>query len=53
MSASLHSQTEGTSEVRKKMRKNYLRRYCSYRQDDWDLLLPLLSSPITRLFPKI
>ena len=40
MSTTHHPQTDGASEVMNRMLENYLRRYCSYRQDDWGTLLP-------------
>ena len=40
MSTSHHPQTDGSSEVMNRMVENYLRCYCSLRQDDWDTLLP-------------
>lgn len=40
MSTSNHPQTDGASEDMNRMIENYLRCYCSYRQDDWDALLP-------------
>lgn len=40
MSTSNHPQTDGASEVMNRMVENFLRCYCSYRQDDWDELLP-------------
>lgn len=40
MSSSHHPQTDGASEVMNRMVENYLRCYCSLRQDDWDVLLP-------------
>ena len=40
MSTSRHPQTDGSSEVMNRMVENYLRCYCSYRQDDWADLLP-------------
>lgn len=40
MSTSRHPQTDGSSEIMNRMLENYLRCYCSYRQDDWAELLP-------------
>jgi len=40
MSTSHHPQTDGASEVMNRMVENFLQCYCSYRQDDWDALLP-------------
>ena len=40
MSSSHHPQTDSVSEIMNRMVENYLRCYCSLRQDDWDLLLP-------------
>ena len=40
MSSSRHPQTDGSSEIMNRMVENYLRCYCSYQQDDWDVLLP-------------
>lgn len=39
MSSSNHPQTDGASEIMNRMVKNYLCCYCSYHQDDWDMLL--------------
>lgn len=40
MSSTHHPQTDGASEVMNRMVENYLRCYCSLRQDDWDEFLP-------------
>lgn len=40
MSSTHHPQTDGTSEIMNRMVENYLRCYCSLRQDDWDEFLP-------------
>ena len=40
MSTSHHTQTDGASKLINIMLENYLRCYCSCRQDDWDTLLP-------------
>jgi hypothetical protein len=40
MSTSPHPQTDGSSEIMNRMLENYLRCYCSYRQDDWAECLP-------------
>lgn len=40
MSSTHHPQTDGSSEIMNRMLENYLRCYCSLRQDDWDELLP-------------
>jgi len=40
MSTSNHPQTDGASEVMNRMVENFLRCYCSMRQDDWDTLRP-------------
>lgn len=40
MSSSRHPQTDGASEVMNRMVENYIRCYCSYHQDDWDVFLP-------------
>lgn len=40
MSSTHHPQTDGSSEIMNRMVENYLRCYCSLRQDDWDELLP-------------
>lgn len=40
MSSSKHPQTDGASEVMNRMVENYIRCFCNYEQNDWDLLLP-------------
>ena len=40
MSTSHHPQTDGASEVMSRMVENYLRCYCSVKQNDWDEFLP-------------
>jgi hypothetical protein len=40
MSTTRHPQTDGSLDFMNRMVENYLRCYCSYRQDDWADLLP-------------
>lgn len=40
LSSSHHPQTDGSSEIMNRMIENYLRCYCSFNHQDWDLLLP-------------
>lgn len=40
MSSAQHPQTDGASEVMNRMIENYLRCYCEFKQENWDLLLP-------------
>lgn len=40
MSSAKHPQTDGASEVMNRMLENYIRCFCNYEQDDWDLFLP-------------
>lgn len=40
MSSSHHPQTDGASEFMNRMVENYLRCFCSIRQENWDVLLP-------------
>lgn len=40
MASAKHPQTDGASEVMNRMIENYIRCFCSYEQNDWDLLLP-------------
>lgn len=39
MSTSRHPQTDGSTEIVNRMVGNYLRCYCSFKQNDWDSLL--------------
>lgn len=40
MSSPRHPQTDGASEVMSRVLENYIRRYCEYKQRDWDTILP-------------
>ena len=40
MSSSRHPQTDGLSEIMKRIVENYLQYYGSYYQGSWDKLLP-------------
>lgn len=40
MSLTKHPQTDGASEAMNRMLENYIRCFCNYEQNDWDILLP-------------
>lgn len=39
MSSTRHPQTYGSSEAMNRMLENFIRYYCEYKKQDWDLLL--------------
>ena len=41
LSTAYHPQTDGQTERVNSVLEQYIRTFCSFRQDDWDLLLPL------------
>lgn len=41
MSSVRHPQTDGASVVMNRVVENYLRCFCSHKQNDWDILLPV------------
>ena len=41
LSTSFHPQTDGQTERANQTLETYLRHYCSWKQDDWEELLPL------------
>lgn len=38
MSTSKHPQTDGSTEIMNRMLANYLRCYCNYHMNNWDVL---------------
>lgn len=40
MSTAHHPLTDSASEVMNRIFENYIRYFCTFEQDDWDLLLP-------------
>ena len=41
MTTAFHPQSDGQTERINQILEEYLRHYCSWKQDDWDELLPL------------